>query len=105
MVIPNILLVGLTSAGLIEILCLFTKMLYNWQIQRQWIPQCYRNVVLTADFAMDKIRRISPSVHFCILEDPDQDKIQVFSRKKNCVIEQVTNSLHKEITITKTHLR
>ena len=62
--IQNILLVGLTSAGLMEILCLFTKMLYDCQMQRQeipfYVPQCYRNMALTAD--LEKMGHISPAL-------------------------------------------
>ena len=48
----------LTSPSLKEILCLFSRMLYDY------VPQCYRNVPVTADMSMEKIRYISPAIHF-----------------------------------------
>ena len=48
----------LTSPSLKEILCLFSRMLYDY------VPQCYRNVPVTADMSMEKIRHISPAIHF-----------------------------------------
>ena len=54
---------------------LVCRMLYDTDIQDQGLPHCqyvpesYRNVALTADTAMEKIRLISPAVHFCILRN------------------------------------
>ena len=60
--IPNTILVKLTSTMLTEIPCLVCRILYDTNIQDKgiphYVPETYRNVSLTADMAMEKIRLI-----------------------------------------------
>ena len=73
MAIPITILVKLTPTQLSEILCLVCRMLYNTKIQDKgiphYVPESYRNLSLTADMAMEKIRLTSPAAHFCILRN------------------------------------
>ena len=61
--IPMTMLLQLTSANLIEILCLVCRMLNDCNIQGQgvlhYVPQSYRNMALIVDLAMEKIRSSS----------------------------------------------
>ena len=61
MKIPITMLLQLTSTSLMDIPCLFCRMLYDCNIQGQgvphYVPQSYRSVALTADLAMEKIRQ------------------------------------------------
>ena len=56
------ILVKLTSTMLTEIPCLVCRILYDTNIQDKgiphYVPETYRNVSLTADMAMEKIRLI-----------------------------------------------
>ena len=58
--IPITILVKLTFTQLTEILCLVCRILNNTKVQDKWIPHyvpdSYRNLSLTVDMAMEKIR-------------------------------------------------
>ena len=37
----------------------------------KWVPECYKNEMLTSDFIMEKIKAVTPQGHFGILRDRD----------------------------------
>ena len=73
--IPMTILDRLTSIQLTEVLCMVIVILYHCKVQDlgipHYIPECYSRADLTAAMAMEKIRLISPAVHFNILRNMD----------------------------------
>ena len=58
-----------------EMMCLFTRVLYNTGAQPlgipTWVPECYWNAKLTSSLIMEKIQVANPQGYFTILRDLD----------------------------------
>jgi hypothetical protein len=71
--IPMTILDTLTSTQFTEVVCMGIVILYQSKAQEMGIPNyisdCYMSSDLTADMAMEKMRFISPALHFNILRN------------------------------------
>ena len=67
--IPMTILDRLTSTQLTEVLCMIIIIIQLGL--PHYIPACYRRADLTAAMAMEKIRYITPALHFNILKNID----------------------------------